>query len=72
MSETPEPDPIRGAALAVLAADGRDHHLRPWQVAWLVAVSEGREGRVPPGCGAGAGWLQARLDEVLRGENREG
>ena len=32
-------------------------------VAWLIATSEGREALVPPGCGIGRGWLQARLDE---------
>ncbi len=56
--------PTRTAARRVLARDGLDFHLQPWQVAYLVATSEGREGLVPPGCGVGKGWLQARLDEV--------
>lgn len=53
----------REAARRVLARDGRDVQLQPWQVAWLLATSEGREAVVPPGCGIGRGWLQARLDE---------
>ena len=57
----------RAAARAVLDGDGRDHLLQPWQVAYLVAVSEGRPGVVPPGCGVGKGWLQGRLDEAARG-----
>ena len=57
------PDPMRAAARRVLARDGRDFHLQPWQVAYLVATIEGREGVVPIGCGVGKGWLQARLDE---------
>jgi hypothetical protein len=57
-------DSTRTAALRVLARDGRDLHLQPWQVAYLVATSEGREGVVPLGCGVGKGWLQARLDEA--------
>ena len=56
---------VRDAARRLLAADGRELILQPWQVAWLVATSEGREGVVPPGCGVGKGWLQARLDEAL-------
>ncbi|HEY3336552.1 MAG TPA: hypothetical protein VGK16_15070 [Candidatus Limnocylindrales bacterium] len=61
------PEPVREAARRLLAADGREFVLQPWQVAWLVATSEGREGVVPLGCGVGKGWLQARLDEVLEG-----
>jgi hypothetical protein len=53
----------REAARRVLARDGRDFVLQPWQAAWLIATSEGREGFVPPGCGVGAGWLAARLEE---------
>jgi hypothetical protein len=57
------PDVTREAARRVLARDGRDLVLQPWQAAWLIATAEGREGFVPPGCGVGAGWLAARLDE---------
>jgi hypothetical protein len=60
------PDPLRAAARALLAVDGREVHLRPWQIAYLIALTEGREGRVPPNCGAGRGWLQNRLDEAMR------
>jgi hypothetical protein len=60
------PDRMRDAARRLLAADGREFVLQPWQVAWLVATGEGREGAVPLGCGVGKGWLQARLDEELR------
>ena len=56
---------IRAAASRVLARDGRDLVLQPWQAGWLIATAEGREGFVPPGCGVGVGWLQARLDEEL-------
>jgi hypothetical protein len=58
------PEDLREAARSVLAADGREHVLQPWQVAYLVALTEGRDGVVPPGCGVGKGWLQARLDEA--------
>ena len=61
----PVPAAMRDAARRLLAADGTEFILQPWQVAWLVATSEGREGFVPPGCGVGKGWLQARLDEAL-------
>ena len=68
-AEPPLGDPaeatLRAAARAVLDADGRGHVLQPWQVAYLVALSEGREAVVPPGCGVGRGWLQARLDEAI-------
>jgi hypothetical protein len=69
----PSPSPIiepavRDAARRLLAADGGEFVLQPWQVAWLVATSEGREAVVPPGCGVGKGWLQARLDEALAGD----
>jgi hypothetical protein len=60
--------PMRAAALRVLARDGRDIHLQQWQVAYLIATAEGREGVVPLGCGVGKGWLQARLDEELAGD----
>jgi hypothetical protein len=59
------PGRVRDAARRLLAADGRAFTLQPWQVGWLVATSEGREGLVPPGCGVGKGWLEARLDEAL-------
>ena len=62
---SPVPDPVRHAARRLLAADGREFVLQPWQVAWLVATSEGREAFVPLGCGVGKGWLRARLDEAL-------
>jgi hypothetical protein len=55
--------PFRQAALRVLARDGRDLVLQPWQAAWLIATADGHEGFVPPGCGVGAAWLAARLDE---------
>ena len=56
---------LPAAARAVLAGDGRSWVLQPWQVAYLVDVSEGREGFVPPACGVGKGWLDARLREAL-------
>ena len=59
------PAPVRAGARRLLAADGTEFVLQPWQVAWLIATSEGREGVVPLGCGVGKGWLQARLDEAL-------
>ena len=59
-------DALRRAAKALLAADGRSIALQPWQVAWLVATSEGREGVVPPGCGVGKGWLDVRMREAMR------
>ena len=57
------PDAVREAARRVLARDGRDLVLQPWQAGWLIATADGREGFVPPGCGVGVGWLAARLDE---------
>ncbi|MFL5750623.1 MAG: hypothetical protein ACJ767_08440, partial [Chloroflexota bacterium] len=45
------PDTTREAARRVLARDGRDLTLQPWQAAWLIATADGREGFVPPGCG---------------------
>ena len=57
------PDSMREAARRVLGRDGRELVLQPWQAAWLIATADGREGFVPPGCGVGAGWLAARLDE---------
>jgi hypothetical protein len=59
------PDAMQAAARSVLARDGRDHLLRSWQVAYLMAVSEGREGVVPVACGAGKGWLDARMREAI-------
>ena len=56
------PDATREAARRVLARDGRDLVLQPWQAAWLIATADGARVR-PPGCGVGAGWLAARLDE---------
>jgi hypothetical protein len=56
---------LRDAARTVLAGDGRSWVLQPWQVAWLIDVSEGREGFVPPACGVGKGWLDARVREAL-------
>ena len=61
----PIDDELRAAARDVLAGDGGGHVLQPWQAAYLIAVGEGREGVVPPGCGVGRAWLQARLDEAL-------
>jgi hypothetical protein len=63
-----QPDPaitlaVREAARRVLARDGRDLVLQPWQAAWLMATSEGRHANVPPGCAIGAGWLARRLAE---------
>ena len=48
----------------VLAGDGRGFVLQPWQIAYLFALAEGRPGFVPPGCGVGKGWLDARLREA--------
>jgi hypothetical protein len=63
------PEPVRAAARRLLTRDGHGFMLQPWQAAWLIATSEGREGFVPPACGAGRGWLQARLDEELARED---
>ena len=52
------------AARRVLDADGRAFVLQPWQVAYLVAILDGRPPVVPPGCGVGKGWLDARLREA--------
>jgi hypothetical protein len=60
------PGATRDAARRVLARDGRDMVLQPWQAAWLIATADGREGIVPPACGVGVGWLRARLDEETR------
>lgn len=65
MTHAEASDPRAAAARLVLAGDGRDYVLREWQVAWLVAVGEGRAGVVPIACGAGAGWLDARMREAL-------
>jgi hypothetical protein len=59
------PVAVREAARRLLAADGREFVLQQWQVAWLVATSEGRQGVVPAACGVGKGWLEARLEEAL-------
>jgi hypothetical protein len=59
--------PLAEAALRVLAADGRAFVLQPWQIAFCFALVEGREGIVPPGCGVGKGWLDARLREAIAG-----
>jgi hypothetical protein len=40
------PERVRVAAARVLAHDGQDHVLHPWQVAYLMALSEGREADV--------------------------
>jgi hypothetical protein len=53
------------AARRVLDGDGRSFVLQPWQVAYLFAVVERRTLVVPPGCGVGKGWLDARLREAL-------
>ncbi len=62
----PDPDPNAeaDAARRVLAGDGRGFVLLPWQIAYLVALTEGRPGFVPPGCGVGKGWLEARLRDA--------
>jgi hypothetical protein len=60
------PAPLALAARRVLARDGVDYVLRPWQAGHLVALAEERDpGPVPLACGLGIGWLQARLDEAL-------
>jgi hypothetical protein len=51
-------------ARRVLAGDGLEFVLQPWQIAYLFAVVEGRTPVVPPGCGVGKGWLDARLREA--------
>jgi hypothetical protein len=61
----PTPAALAAAARLLLARDGREHVLQPWQVAYLVALTDGRQGHVPPGCGVGKGWLDARLREAL-------
>jgi hypothetical protein len=55
---------LADAARRVLDADGRAFVLQPWQVAYLIAIVEGRSPVVPPGCGVGKGWLDARLREA--------
>jgi len=64
-------DDRQRAAERVLCGDGRDYVLRPWQVAYLVALTEGREGVVPMACGIGKGWLDARLRDALVPEQAE-
>ena len=53
-------------ARRVLAGDGREFILQPWQIAYCFALVEGREPLVPPGCGVGKGWLDARLRDARR------
>ena len=53
------------AARRVLAGDGQQFVLQPWQIAYCFALVEGREPFVPPGCGVGKGWLDARLREAV-------
>jgi hypothetical protein len=66
-----ETDPfLADAARRVLAGDGRQFVLQPWQIAYCFALVEGREPVVPPGCGVGKGWLEARLREA--GEDLSG
>ena len=72
---TTRPDPhrpdLRAAARAVLAGDGRGFVLQPWQVGLTsIDASEGGEAVVPPGCGVGKGWLDARIREAARGAAR--
>jgi hypothetical protein len=63
------PDRVRRAARRVIAADGGEYSLQGWQVAYLLDVGEGRAGRVPPGCGVGRGWLEARLAQAAADES---
>ncbi|TAJ99318.1 MAG: hypothetical protein EPO36_12400 [Chloroflexota bacterium] len=56
--------PETDAARRLLDADGRAFVLQPWQVAYLIALVEGRTPVVPPGCGVGRAWLEARLREA--------
>jgi len=56
--------PEAEAAHRVLDADGRAFVLQPWQVAYLFDLVDGRMPVVPPGCGVGKGWLDARLREA--------
>jgi hypothetical protein len=56
------------AARRVLDADGRSFVLQAWQIAYCFALVEGREPFVPPGCGVGKGWLDARLREAANAE----
>ena len=58
------PGPDARAARRLLEGDGRGYILQPWQIAYLFALVEGRAGVVPPGCGVGKGWLDARLREA--------
>ena len=61
----PSPEALASAARHLLGLDGRAFALQPWQAGYLVALAEGREPLVPPGCGVGKGWLDARLREAL-------
>ncbi len=70
MAAERSPDPTADSRLAeaarqVLAGDGRTFVLQPCQIAYCFALVEGREPLVPPGCGVGKGWLDARLREAL-------
>jgi len=56
---------MAAAARAVLARDGVDVALRPWQAGYLLALADGRPAELPAACGLGRGWVQARLDEAL-------
>jgi hypothetical protein len=60
-----EADPMVAAARRVLELDGRAFVLQPWQAGYLIALVEGRQPVVPPNCGAGRGWLDARLREAI-------
>jgi hypothetical protein len=62
---TPDSDRLAAAARAVLARDGVDLLLRPWQAGYLLALADGRRAELPAACGLGRGWVQARLDEAL-------
>lgn len=59
-----EPLELARASARVLAQDGRAYVLQPWQAAYCVALVEGRAPIVPPGCGVGKAWLEARLREA--------
>jgi hypothetical protein len=60
------------AARRVLAGDGREFVLQAWQIAYCFALVEGREPFVPPGCGVGKGWLDARLREAAENAGSAG
>jgi len=58
------PSPDAEAARRVLDRDDHGYILQPWQVAYLFALVEDRTPIVPPDCGVGKGWLEARLRET--------